>query len=321
MGTQAALVALDWGTTSLRAYLLDLSGNSLAERNLPLGLMQLVPLPDGHRDFLSAFKTACLDWLERWPRAPVIACGMVGSAQGWRQAEYVDIPVHPADVCKHLLRVDTGLGVPLWIVPGIRKMAGLPDVIRGEETQVIGAMEHVSAASSLLIGLPGTHSKWVRVEAGVLRTFDTFMTGEVYSALHGHTILGQLMADGPEDWAAFDRGVAVAASPEGEKGLLSTLFSVRTLGLTGKIPETGLADYLSGLLIGYELGAVARMRAHSADGPLRLVLCGTHGLVGRYERALKADSVWADVRLLEDSSRLGLWKVAQGAGLLQAAAA
>ncbi|HEX7387360.1 MAG TPA: 2-dehydro-3-deoxygalactonokinase [Castellaniella sp.] len=318
---QLALIALDWGTTSLRAYLLDGSGSSLAERNLPLGLMNLSRLPNGERDFLSAFKAACADWLDLRPGLPVIACGMVGSAQGWRQADYVDVPARVADICGRLLRIDTGLGVPLWIVPGLRKIDGLSDVIRGEETQVIGAMQCLAAQGPSLVALPGTHSKWVLVEDGCFRTFDTFMTGEVYSALQAHTILGQLMIAGAEDRLAFDRGLKVAASEEAEKGLLATLFSVRTLGLTGRVPAAGLADYLSGLLIGYEVNAVARLYATRLRRSSRVpvVLCGTPALRRRYQRALDA-SAWADVTSLDSSSRSGLWKVAQGAGLVALAA-
>lgn len=314
---QAYLVALDWGTSSLRAYLLGAAGEALAERHLPLGLMNLPRLADGARDFAGAFRTACLDWIEAQPQIPVIACGMVGSAQGWRQAPYVDVPAHVEDLCAGLLAVDTGAGATVRIVPGLKQSQGLPDVIRGEETQVAGALLHHASDAPFLVCLPGTHSKWVFVQDHCVQSFDTFMSGEVYGALQKQTILGQLMEPGPEDAAAFDRGLAVATSEEGDKGLLATLFSVRTLGLTGQIPGTGLADYLSGLLIGYEVQAVRRLyeRRLGDLGRIPVLLCGTRELRQRYQHALSGQG-WGRIESLSGSSRQGLWHIACGAGLV-----
>lgn len=317
---QARLVALDWGTSSLRAYLLDGPGEALAERHLPLGLMNLPQGSDGRRDFAGAFKAACADWIDARPQLPVIACGMVGSAQGWQQAPYVDVPAHVDDLCAQLLPVDTGAGPVLRIVPGLKQGGGLPDVIRGEETQVAGAMLHQMSDAPFLVCLPGTHSKWVFVEDHCVKAFDTFMSGEVYGALRKQTILGQLMELGPEDSAAFDRGLAVASSDEGDKGLLATLFSVRTLGLTGQVPGTGLADYLSGLLIGYEVQAVRRLyeRRLGDLGRIPVLLCGTRELRQRYQHALSGQP-WERVESLSGSGRRGLWHIAQRAGLIDGA--
>ena len=136
--------------------------------------------------------------------------------------------------------------------------------MRGEETQVLGILRHrcppSEAAKPLLIGLPGSHSKWVRAVDGRIEHFDTFMTGEVFAALSSHTILGRTMQRSDTfDGEAFDRGVAVSRSANGAAGPLSTIFSCRTLGLAGELSGTAQSDYLSGLLIGHEFVALAQL--------------------------------------------------------------
>ncbi|PTN44613.1 2-dehydro-3-deoxygalactonokinase, partial [Achromobacter xylosoxidans] len=216
---RAALIALDWGTSSLRAYRLDAAGRTLDTRHLPWGIMRLPqPLQDGAATtalsgFELAFEQACGDWLRAEPALPVIACGMVGSAQGWKEAAYLDVPVDLQRIGTLLTKVEREDGPALHIVPGLIQRHGLPNVIRGEETQVVGVMadQATRSADSVLIGLPGTHSKWVSARRGRVTHFDTFMTGEVYAALRGHTILGRTMADAASaDMAAFERGLKVA---------------------------------------------------------------------------------------------------------------
>ncbi|MEN0108323.1 MAG: 2-dehydro-3-deoxygalactonokinase, partial [Pseudomonas sp.] len=262
---QAQLIALDWGTTTLRAYRLAADARVLQERTLGAGIMQLptdARLVAGElcRDgFELAFDEACGDWLDAEPHLPVIACGMVGSAQGWREAAYCDTPADVSRLGHSLVSVRSVRGTPLYIVPGVIQRSRLPNVMRGEETQVLGALNNLPAAAqtNLLIGLPGSHSKWVEVANQCIQRFDTFMTGELYAVLCKHSILGRTQQPGVHfDAAAFDRGVQVALSKEGEIGPLSTVFSARTLGLTGMLNGAEQPDYLSGLLIGHELVAL-----------------------------------------------------------------
>lgn len=323
---QAQLIALDWGTTSLRAYKLAAGGVVLEQRALSSGIMQLPKTPrvihggecaDG---FELAFEEACGDWLDAQPDLPVIACGMVGSAQGWREAAYCETPANVANLGNSLQTVVSVRGARVHIVPGVIQRSRLPNVMRGEETQVLGVLQNLPAetGSDLLIGLPGSHSKWVEVLEGCITHFDTFMTGEVFAVLSEHSILGRTQQQGAAfDGVAFDRGVQVALSADGELGVLSTLFSARTLGLTGELAPTAQADYLSGLMIGHELVALAaarRRRRNSAHLP-SIILIGNAQLCARYSRALDACG-FARVALAEQATERGLWQLALAAGLL-----
>ncbi|MCU1738564.1 MULTISPECIES: 2-dehydro-3-deoxygalactonokinase [unclassified Pseudomonas] len=323
---QAQLIALDWGTTSLRAYKLAAGGQVLEQRSLSSGIMQL---PSGPRmiagqmctdGFELAFDDACGDWLEAQPELPVIACGMVGSAQGWREAAYCDTPANVANLGTSLKVLRSLRGVEVHIVPGVIQRSPLPNVMRGEETQVLGVLQSLpaDAGDNLLIGLPGSHSKWVEVADGCIVHFDTFMTGELFAILSEHSILGRTQQRGAAfDGQAFDRGVQVALSTDGEIGPLSTLFSARSLGLTGELSATEQVDYLSGLLIGHELAALAdvqRRRRNSSDLP-SIILIGNSQLCARYSRALDACG-FAPVSLAEQATERGLWHLAEAAGLL-----
>jgi 2-dehydro-3-deoxygalactonokinase len=327
---QAQLIALDWGTTSLRAYRLGEHGRVLEHRSLSAGIMQLPTTArqiagqmcsDG---FELAFDEACGDWLDADPTLPVIACGMVGSAQGWREAVYQQTPASVAGLSSALVAVRSLRGVDVHIVPGVLQRSELPNVMRGEETQVLGILGSLPASEAdkpLLIGLPGSHSKWVRAVDGRIVHFDTFMTGEVYAALSSHTILGRTMQRSDAfDTTAFDRGVAVAKSPSGAAGPLSTIFSCRTLGLTGSLAGTSQPDYLSGLLIGHEIVALAQLlRQHETNLPA-VILIGSGPLLERYQRALNANG-FAHVNLAEQATERGLWQVAVQAGLISSTTA
>jgi 2-dehydro-3-deoxygalactonokinase len=324
---QAQLIALDWGTTSLRAYRLGEQGRVLEQRSFSAGIMQLPTTPrmiagvmcsDG---FELAFDEACGDWLDAQPSLPVIACGMVGSAQGWREAVYLETPASVSGLSSALQPVRSLRGVDVHIIPGVLQRSALPNVMRGEETQVLGVLADLPAEHSLqplLIGLPGSHSKWVHAADGCIVHFDTFMTGEVFAALSTHTILGRTMQSAEVfDETAFDRGVAVALSADGAAGPLSTMFSCRTLGLTGQLSATAQPDYLSGLLIGHELAALAALQVKQS-GPLpAVVLLGGEQLCLRYSRALQACG-FARVTVAAQATERGLWQVAAQAGLTAA---
>lgn len=319
----ASLIALDWGTSSLRAYRMGAGGEVLDRRHLPWGVMHLPPAPGGVADatpaqaFERAFEAACGDWLQAEPGLQVIACGMVGSAQGWREAAYLALPTRLEGLATQLVQVPRGGNTPVHIVPGLISHGALPNVMRGEETQVAGvlaALPPALVAGEVLIGLPGTHSKWVRVCAGEVQHFDTFMTGEVYSVLRHHTILGRTMQDAntPDD-AAFARGLAVANSPSGALGVLSTIFSCRTLGLTGALDAGAQADYLSGLLVGHEVAALAATLEARKHQP-HIVLCGEAALCERYAQALEFQGLGRPAQTHNATER-GLWQLAIAAGM------
>ena len=322
----AQLIALDWGTTSLRAYKLAAGGQVLEQRSLSSGIMQLPRTPriingqecaDG---FELAFDEACGDWLDEQPDLPVIACGMVGSAQGWREAAYRDTPANVATLGTSLQTVRSLRGVDVHIVPGVIQRSRLPNVMRGEETQVLGVLQNLQgeAGSDLLIGLPGSHSKWVEVADGCIVHFDTFMTGEIFAVLSEHSILGRTQQRAGPSMA---RPLIVACKWPCRRTARSArcrrVFSARSLGLTGELSATAQADYLSGLLIGHELSALAtvqRRRRNSVHLP-SIILIGNAQLCARYSRALDACG-FARVTLAEQATERGLWQLALAAGLI-----
>ena len=313
--SQSGLIALDWGTSSLRAYLLGSGGEVQEIRSWPWGIQHT---PAG--DFATAFRTAVGDWRERWPHVPAIAAGMIGSRQGWREVPYVDCPTDPTSIAAGLFAFDTGCG-SLHIVPGVMQRGDLPNVLRGEETQIVGALalEPALADHSLLV-LPGTHSKWVSICKGRIERFATYMTGELFAVLRDHSILGRPARESgptagqPSNEEAFCRGLRVARE-SGAEGIASRLFTTRSLFLAGDLPAIQTLDYLSGLLIGEELRSVIAGLGGAACPPL--VLIGDAALCGRYAEALK--ECGSDrVQILENTAPAGLWQIAGAAGLLPA---
>jgi 2-dehydro-3-deoxygalactonokinase len=303
----ARLLALDWGTSSLRAHLLGEGGTVVEQRQKPWGLLHL---PEG--GFAAALKGVAGDWLDAMPGLPLIASGMVGSAQGWREASYASCPADASALAAQLLRFEALPGVMLRIVPGVRLGGPRPDVMRGEETQVMGllAMQPALTERTTLL-MPGTHSKWVQVEAGRIIDFHTYMTGELFALLREHSILGRPAREaggGQTSDEAFDRGVA-AVSDAGAAGATALLFSARALVLAGQLRAGDSLDYLSGLLIGEELRC-----ALWADDALAPVLVGDAALCARYHRALALFGRSARTAG-EGTAAAGLWQIATRAGL------
>jgi 2-dehydro-3-deoxygalactonokinase len=198
--SRVRLIALDWGTSNLRASLLTDDGVVLETRSAPGGVMA-VP----ERRFEAALMTLAGDWIAQH-RCPLIASGMIGSRQGWQEAPYLECPAGLGAVASRLLRIDLQAGPTLHIVPGISCIGadGQDDVMRGEETQLWGAD---LPAGSVCV-LPGTHAKWAWMgNGGSIGSFKTFMTGELYALLSQHSILGRLMRFGSAHPGAFDEGV------------------------------------------------------------------------------------------------------------------
>ena len=253
-----ALVAIDWGTTSARAYRLDGEGAVQARQGVPLGVKHV---RDGR--FEPALAKLLGDWID--DPAPRIACGMIGSRQGWVEAPYVDCPASLAALADRVVRAPHDL---LTIVPGVatRDAAGIPDVMRGEETQLLGAIG--TDERGVLAVLPGTHSKWARVEHGRVVDFTTFMTGELYAVLIDHSMLGRIAGHEPGRLSreAFSQGVARGLD-EGE--LAHDVFGARTLTLTGARHRVGARRRLAVGPVDRTRGArgvrVGGARGHRAD--------------------------------------------------------
>jgi len=319
-GITPALIALDWGTSSLRAYLMDNNGRVLDRRGNRHGIQNL-PVP-GIAGFEQVFAEISADWLAKYPGLPAVAGGMVGSAQGWAEAPYVPCPADTATLAGRAVAVESASGIRLLIAPGVifDLPDANPDVMRGEEIQIAGALaDHPEFGPRACIALPGTHSKWVQVSDGRIARFATYMTGELFAVLSRHSILGRLMpeeegTDAEAPSAAFTDGVNAAR--KGSAGdLAHQIFATRTLGLTRRLPAEALKDYLSGLLIGSELvSGLALMRdTLASDTPL--VLIGEDALCERYVRALDILGVRVSAKL-ENTAPRGLFQLAFAAGLV-----
>jgi 2-dehydro-3-deoxygalactonokinase len=181
------VIAVDWGTSGFRAYRLDSQGNILDSRAAAKGILSV---PAGR--FPEVLEEQVGDWIAQG-EAPIVMSGMVGSRQSWVEAPYVPCPAGFAEIAAALREVRWGER-HAWIVPGLscRDAAGVHDVMRGEEVQVLGGLE----ADAGRVCLPGTHSKWVVVANKKITGFSTYMTGETYAVLKQHSILGRMMEEG-----------------------------------------------------------------------------------------------------------------------------
>ncbi|MEO8545300.1 MAG: 2-dehydro-3-deoxygalactonokinase [Betaproteobacteria bacterium] len=297
-----ALLALDWGTTALRGARLDPQGRVLEERAFSKGILNV---PAG--GFPAAFDECFGDWARGGARACLIS-GMAGSKQGWVEAPYCACPAGFADVAAQLRWItDPTLQLPTAIVPGLNcehacglpQLASVPDVMRGEEVQIFGAM-HLDGVDEGLFILPGTHSKWAWVRDGRVRNFRSFMTGEVFALLSQHSLLARTI----DSTAAFDAqafALGVARARQGG-GLLHNAFGTRTLALMARLDAGPLASYLSGLVIGEEL------HHHTLTDVRQVMLIGSENLTRRYAlafetldvktRSLGAEATWAGLHAL-----------------------
>jgi 2-dehydro-3-deoxygalactonokinase len=308
------LVALDWGTTSQRAWLLGDDGRIIDARRHDRGLLSTAGA-ERTRDHETAFIEACGDWLRANPALPAIACGMVGSAQGWEEAGYLTVPTDLAINAVDLSTVRHDLGV-LHLVPGLRMAphGTLPgDLMRGEETQLIGVLDLLPEADGpLTVVLPGTHTKWVRMDNRKVISFTTAMSGELFALVLQHGILALTAAHGVPDDVAFARGLA-AAYADDARGLPVELFGARALVLEDRLAPASVPDYVSGVIIADEV----RHQLPRHPNPGRIILCGTTDLCRRYAFALGQQGVQTQV-VSEDATARGLWAIAARAGLIEA---
>jgi 2-dehydro-3-deoxygalactonokinase len=287
------LLACDWGTTNLRAWTLDKDGAVVAQRDFALGVSKLAPGEAARR-----FEAEVRPGLGA-QRLPAILCGMIGSNLGWTAAPYADCPASLADLAGGLTPVADGVR----IVPGLRcdGIAGSPDVMRGEETQVLGwlAQHPDRRFGRHVICHPGTHAKWVLVEDGRVVRFVTAMTGELFAVLSAHSVL---KSDAPAtDAAAFDQGLAAAGKGD---ALAARLFTARARVVGGKADVRSTPSYLSGLLIGAEAASVPGLLG---EPPTHVSLLGDGALCDLYRKALTRNGVEVEVFDGEAAAVAGLF--------------
>lgn len=288
-GIPPSWIAVDWGTSNLRAFAMGPDG-VLAEAASGDGMGTLSR---------EGFEPALLRLVGPWLSGPVevIACGMVGSRQGWHEAPYRAVPCVPVDAAT-LTAVPTGdARLRLRIVPGLKQVSPA-DVMRGEETQIAGALALRPGFDGVLC-LPGTHSKWVHVSAGEVVSFQTCMTGELFALLSGQSVLRHGMTGEGFDDVAFDAALSDALSrPE---RLAARLFGLRAEGLLAGLAPAAARARLSGLLIGIELAAT---RPYWLGQPVTII--GADRLSGLYARALAAQGVAAQAIPAAEATLAGL---------------
>jgi 2-dehydro-3-deoxygalactonokinase len=271
-------IAVDWGTSNLRAWAMAADGGILAEAASDEGMGKLT-----RTDFEPALLRLIGPWLEAGPM-PVVACGMVGSRQGWCEAPYRTVPCTPLDAAALVLAPTTDLRLEVRIAPGLKQVSPA-DVMRGEETQIAGALRLEPGYDGILC-LPGTHSKWVQISAGEVVSFQTFMTGELFALLSEQSVLRHGMQGEGWDDVAFDAGLSDAISrPE---RIAARLFSLRAEGLVSGLGPVAARSRLSGLLIGIELAAARPYWLGQ-----RVTLIGARNLSAAYSRALATQGIAA----------------------------
>jgi 2-dehydro-3-deoxygalactonokinase len=280
----AHCIALDWGSSSLRAYVLGMEGEVLAEHRSDLGILK-------SQDFQTTLAAICKPWDRLYGELPCLASGMIGSKQGWVDAGYLSTPCGFDSIASAAKDASDLAGRRLWIMPGLRHIDAATqtsDVMRGEEIQVFGAN-----IENGVVVLPGTHSKWVKVVARKIISFKTFMTGEAYSLFRHQSILAKLMpaeSSSSFDREAFELGVRRSLNAPAE--ILHHLFNVRTHGLFNELTPEAQADFLSGVLIGSEISGGRGLFA-ADQGEIALI--GEVALLDRYKIALDCAGLHSQV--------------------------
>lgn len=290
------LIALDWGTTRARAFLISETGEVLERRSADQGIQSV---PAG--GFPAAFEAIAGDLRRVSPDAAIVLAGMVGSRNGWIEAHYVPCPASPDEIASAGMKVTLADGSPATILPGLSCDEGAFDVMRGEETLIVG----LGLADGIAC-LPGTHSKWARIEGARITRFASFMTGEIYGLLRQNSILSRLAEEPSADDAARGTadGLAAAARPG---GLLNTAFASRSEVLAGRLPGGAVGPYLSALLVGHEVAGAQALLGRSDT--VHLVADGV--LAQSYGAALAAAGIAAKLTTPEAAFVAGVRRLAE----------
>jgi 2-dehydro-3-deoxygalactonokinase len=285
------IIAVDWGTSRFRAYLIADHEAILGRVESDEGIAHLSGRP--HRD---VFLEHCQAWLAEHPAAMIVLVGMVGSRNGWVEVPYVEPPASTAVVAARCATITLDGARKAYVVPGVRASAPYgSDVMRGEEVLGFGAAE------AGVVCLPGTHSKWVIVRGQSIVDLRTFVTGELFALVRDGSFIASLGRPG-ESACAFERGLSAAHAPE---GLLATLFTARAGVLDGSLPPEGVGDYVSGLLIGTEI-----IRAQAIFNPKAVTVVGSPDLAHRYEIAMRQCGIEVSVVPSEQAFVRGVMRIA-----------
>jgi 2-dehydro-3-deoxygalactonokinase len=283
----ARMIGINWGSSNFRAWRIDDDGRVTGEHSAPAGVAGL------DRRGMAAMINSLV---ERWPNSgPIHVCGMIGSNVGWTEVPYAEAPVGASELAAASIATEIG-GVPVHIVPGIacrRASDGMPDILRGEEIELLG-LSALGTADGL-VALPGTHTKWVRLDKGRIEDFFTSMSGEMFDRLTAQGLLASIVEGEASDGEVFHEGVARALSRE--LGLGTLLFGARALVVRGMMTKNDAASYIRGLLIGSEIADARSVYPDLASAAIPLV--GAEALCRLYVSALASIGVsacWVDSR-------------------------
>ncbi|MBZ6077219.1 2-dehydro-3-deoxygalactonokinase [Microvirga puerhi] len=272
-------IILDWGTTSFRALLVNGTGKVIDRIETEEGIQSV------RGDFLGVLQRAITPWREKHGIVPIYAAGMIGSRNGWIEMPYVPAPADAGALAAQVKTMQLPDGGTITFIPGLTDPSAypFPDVMRGEETQLVG----FGLNEDMTVVLPGTHAKWARIAGGQIAAFQTLVTGEIFGTLSQHSFLSKV-ARKPEtpDWEAFDKAVAMVRDDARPAGLLTRLFAVRTGWLSGALSPAEMTDYLSGIVVASEFRE-AKSLGWYVDGA-RIAVVGDDDLVEVYSRVAKA---------------------------------
>lgn len=293
-------IVADWGTTRFRGYLIE-NETILDQVSSDEGVSAL--RKGEHRE---VFLRQCGHWLEAEPKAPVLLVGMVGSREGWQEAPYAACPAGPAEIARALIPVDLANGRKAHIIPGLfcEPAPGAADVMRGEETLVLGA-----GVANGLVCSAGTHPKWILMRDGRVERFATYMTGEMYALLREHSMIGRPATE-PADQKGFDMGLDAAQRNGGADGatrvgLLHLLFGARAAVVSGRMASNLLAPYLSGLLTGDEInGSIAQF-----GRPASVTVLADHSRADLYAHALGRLGITTELKNPQEALLAGLARI------------
>ena len=278
-------IAVDWGTSNLRAYLIDHEGKTIDQKESNKGILNVVP-----GQFEMVLRQLIGDWLAL--NLPILMAGMVGSRTGWQEVDYQTCPLELDSLGQKLHWLETSLPCPVAIVPGLqgRGVSGCNDIMRGEETQLLGVLDWLESHhgdENALCCMPGTHCKWVRIEAGSINKFSTTFSGELFANINRDSSLVRGLPSSENlDVEAFELGLKTSQT---QGGLLHHLFSARSNYISHELVPEQVRDYLSGVVIGHDVKDMLAVIASQYDAPKkaeRVHLVGSAGLCGRYALAL-----------------------------------
>jgi 2-dehydro-3-deoxygalactonokinase len=318
-------IAADWGTSHLRVFLCH--GSRALERREGPGVAALSAAADGttrEQAFAKTLSATIGPWAKTHGDVPIWVAGMAGSRNGWRETGYVPCPVDARALAQAMLRFECE-GHTVAIVPGARctNVLGAPDVMRGEETQILGALARFPAIGRgrHVVALPGTHTKWALLGDGRLTTFQTSFSGELYALLREYSMLARAGAGSPSETAAdeaapsresFERGLFRIGEHAGT-ALSHLLFEVRSRQLVEGMPRHEALAYLSGLIVGQDVeGAMKLFHAELREAPAITVI-GSPQLTDLYGLALGARNLEARPMDAAEATIRGLHEIAHAA--------